>query len=354
MSKLNRLLLLLLVAQIGVIVAVRLLPQKKATKTSEKVLAFDAGKVAKLLVVDGTDKKKEGVVLARQGETWVVSSAGDYPVDGQKVDDLLGKLASLKAGPPVATKAAHHRALEVHAERFQRKVTLEFEGGKKLVFYLGSSPGLKKVHVRLDGKDAVVAAQPLSAWDVSGSVSGWIDTKYFSVDRERIATFVLQNAKGTLAIKRDAGKWVLEGEGEQPKLDQAQVDSLVSTFSSLYMRVPVGKKVEAKHGFGAPSATLTVSTRKAAETTGSAASQPSSQPSTLVKQRLRLGSKVDSAYYAKSDASSFVVEVDSSSAKELAEKSLDELKEKADGDKKAGVAPTGKPAMPPMGMPPGR
>jgi hypothetical protein len=372
MSKLNRLLIGALVLQVGLLVMIKLWPSGRKLVKPKAVLSFDASKVSAIEIVEGSafDGKKARVRLAKQGGAWVVASGGGYPVEGKKAADLLGKLAAAKAGAPVATRDVHHRKLEVSAKRFTRKVTLEREGKKPLSFYLGSTPGLKKVHLRLDGDKSVYAAGPLSSWDVGGSASSWVDTNYFKLERKDILGFTLQNKKGNLNVTRRGEDWFA---GEQ-KLDKAKVDSLVSTISFLTLREPIGKAVKPAHGLAAAQAVLSVKLRTASKAASKrptskkaadkkaassqpassqpassqpASSQPTSGPSSqpaFTIARLRLGAKQGSAYFAKRDASPFVVTIDSSSASALVDKELKDLRE--DPKKKDGAGPGGKSAAP--------
>lgn len=345
MGKLNRLLVALLVLQVAVFVLVKLWPQSNDVVKPHAIFSFKAADVQGLEIADngGFDGKKNRVVLAKEQGKWLLKSGGDYPLLALKVDELLGKLVALKVESPVSTRAAHHRQLEVAKEHFQRDVTVKLGGGKKVRFWLGSSPGLKKVHLRLEGQQAVYAASPLASWDVGATASSWIDTTYFKVERDHIASFVLQNKHGKIGIKREGNSWVpVDGDGP---LDQTEVDSLVSTLSMVTMRAPVGRQVLAAQGLAQPQALLVVHTRKpnaASKPTSpnsqSSSSQPASAPTSLATTqpalqvaRLRIGAKVGkdgTAYYAQRDGSPFVVTIDSSTADALLGKKLGDLKPK--------------------------
>lgn len=340
MGKLNRLLVVLLVVQVAVFALVKLWPQSNDVVKPHAIFSFKAAAVQGLEIADngGFDGKKNRVVLAKKQGKWVLESGGDYPALAGKVDELLGKLVALKVESPVSTRAAHHRQLEVAKDHFQRDVTVKLGGGKKVHFWLGSSPGLKKVHLRLDGQQAVYAASPLASWDVGATASSWIDTSYFKVERDHIASFVLQNKHGKLGIKREGNSWVpIDGDGP---LDQTEVDSLVSTLSMITMRAPVGRQVLVAQGLAQPQALLVVHTRKPnAASQPTSSSQPASAPTSLATTQpapqvawLRIGAKVGkdgTAYYAQRDGSPFVVTIDSSTADALLGKKLGDLKPKA-------------------------
>jgi len=348
MTKLNRALTVVLALQVGVLVAIRMSgggPSKpRLRKLFEKPQTQDVTR----LRVAGADGKS--VLLEKQAGKWVLASGGGYPALGNKVTELLGKLAGVQAGAPVTEKPDHHRALEVGKEGFQRELTIEpGPGGKPLRLYLGSSSGIKDVHLRIDGQNAVYLVKDLTPWDAGTSAADWVTTDYFKADRDRIVELTLENAEGKLELKKgEGGKWTVAGLAEDATLKQTEIDSLLGAASTVNLQEPVGRAVEAKHGLEKPLATLTLALEekkadeKAEEKKAEEKKAEEKAPSPRTTLVLKVGAKEGDAYYAKSESSPYVVKVGAWTVEPLLKKKaadLEEKKEEKKDDSKKDDAP---------------
>lgn len=338
MTRLNRWLLVLLGVQLTALLAIWLVPRRTPAERPRKILEgkIDPSAVSRLCIT-GNDGKR--VELARREGGWVLASDGDYPVQSNKVTEFLGKLPSLAAGSPVTSKSAHHRALEVASDTFQRDIRIEQPGKPELRFYLGSSAGLKDVHLRLAGENVVYLVKDLSAWDAGTLPADWVDTEYFKVERNDIVGLSLENAEGKIELQKDGDKWTLAEQAEGTKLKDSEVDSLLASASSVALQEPVGRKQEPAHGLDKPAATLTVLIKPASKKPDSKAEGKGggskAEPGVPAGKRLFIGAKVGDAYYAKSETSPYVVKLASWAAETFLKKKKSDFeeKEKKEGDK---------------------
>lgn len=107
------------------------------------------------LTIEGPDGER--VVLARRDGSWVLPERGDFSADGDKVGQLIEQLRGLKRGPAVATSRAALRRFKVGDQDYERRIELQRGGETVATLYLGSSPGLRRVHARSAADDAVYA-----------------------------------------------------------------------------------------------------------------------------------------------------------------------------------------------------
>lgn len=353
MTKLNKLLVAALVLQVGILIVTRLTGgESQVAKQTRLFPKLEVDEIRRVTVEDDEDNE---IVLARQGEGWVLASAGGYPADTKKVDEALGKLPGLTAGPPVTDRPQHHRKLEVAKDKFQRRVTLELKGGEKHTFLLGSSPLIKRVHLRFADRDEVLLAGELSTWDLGTGATAWVDPSYFKVDKDRVVSLTLVNAGGTIALNVGPdGKWALATPGASgdvegtegkagdddaagPRLKQSEVDSLLTSVTNITLDEPVGTKVDPAHGLDKPSASLTLVTRPGGsnkakgggDKDGQDADKGADKPRTHV---LHVGAKQDDAYYARKRGSKFVVKIGSYAGEALVDKKLSDLLEESSDD----------------------
>jgi len=228
MTRLNRWLLTLLALQIVALFVVWLMPSGTPAERPRKILEgkIDPAAASRIRVVGNDGKSAE---LAKREGGWVLVSGGDYPVQTTKVSELLGKLPGLLAGSVVTNKPSHHAALEVAASSFQREIQIDQAGKPTLHFYLGTSAGIKDVHLRLAGEDSVYLAKDLSAYDWGTLPADWVNTEFLKIDRDSIVGLNIQNKEGAVELsKGQDGKWSLTDLAEGTKLKDSEVESLLA------------------------------------------------------------------------------------------------------------------------------
>jgi hypothetical protein len=194
------------------------------------LLEVAAGEVDRI-VVGGADGGE--AVITREGDGWRLPALAGLPASGGKVSETLEKLAAAKTEWPVATTDSSHARFEVADEKFQRRLQL-YHGDEQLAeFYLGTSPGLRKVHLRRAGETPVYDVD-LSTYDLPATDDGWLDKSLLALDdASRIAgpDYTLQES--------DQGTWNLTG-GAAAGLDDERARQLVSAFSTLRVQSVAG------------------------------------------------------------------------------------------------------------------
>lgn len=368
MNKLNRILLALLVIQFGVLLISRIGFSTRAPANPKKLFEQLDTNAITYIRVAGTDHKKP-VELKKQDKGWLLASNGNYPVPDKKVSDFLAKLPNLTIGQPVTTKPEHQRTLEVATDTYQREISLDAAGKKKITFYLGTSTGMRDVHFRFANDNSVYLVKDLSAWDAGTAASDWIDTDYFKVERDKITSLTLKNAEGELQVNKNAdGKWTIPGLSPKATLKDSEVESLLSSASSMSMQEPVSEQIEARYGLDKPLATLTImittetppaakdatkesakedqnkklasDSKEAKATPDKTATNATPAPTASTQTyTLLIGAKDGDAYYAKSSTSRYVVRIGSWVADNLLKKKLADFEDKNQGKNETAPSP---------------
>jgi hypothetical protein len=347
LTKWNKILLGVLAVQLAILAGARLVATTGGQKTGRPLKLFpklDGSTVTEIRVADGEGHVQE---LRKEAGRWVLASGGGYPVKEAKVTELLGKLPTLMAGEPVTENPAHHRALEVGAEGFQRSVAITTKGGPPVKFFLGSSPGIKNVHLRRDGEKAVYLVKDLSAWDVGAMATDWVESDYFKSDRDAIVEMRLKNGSGEVALAKRDSKWTLEGvdldEGQRVK--QTEVDTLLGSASSVPLFAPVSRGVEPKFGLDKPAATITIVVEeKEKDKDGKPKADAPGKKMTRV---LAVGAKDGEHYFIKSGDAPFVVKAAAWAVEPfLQKKQADFIEKEKPEDKNKDGASSPPPPMP--------
>ena len=254
LTRFHQILIAALVVQLGLAGYMLTRSDDTAAQKSQPLLpGFDAAKVTKLAVT-GSGKS---VSLAKVGDTWVVSSAFDYPVEASKISDALAPLAKLAAAAPIATQQSRAKQLRVADDDFEKKVVVTVDG-KDVTLYVGQPAGMRRTAVRLAGSDDVYAVS-LQSWQYGVEPRDWVDNSYVNVPEDDIAKITV--AKDGHTAELDHGdKWTVSIDGAPVKetdketFDDGAVSRMVMAASRVQLDTPADPKRDASH----PTATITI------------------------------------------------------------------------------------------------
>ena len=247
MTKFQRILAILLAAQV-LLAAIALWPRQAQVAAGQPLLGeFDPAQVTSLAVTDNTGKE---LILQRSGESWSLASAAGYPVEAAKVTPVLEKLAQIQTSRLVTRTATSHKRLQVAAEDYQRRLVITLASGVQKVVLVGSSGGSQTVHVRLEGHDEVYLTSELTTTDLGSGAANWIDTTFMALSVDQVSALRLVNASGELSFSKDEiGSWVQADLPEGRQSDSARINTLVSRLATLRMVEPLGKDALPEYGF---------------------------------------------------------------------------------------------------------
>jgi hypothetical protein len=198
---------------------------KKVTRPDGVLLEFDTATVDRIEIADGVDDSS--VRLTKNGDDWLLPDNSNVPANTEKMQNLVSAMADLQTGWAVATKPASHAQLEVAEDDHQRRVKLY--NGDELVgdLYVGTSPGMRRVHARKADADEVYSVA-LNSYDMPAASADWLQKDLLAATD--ITALGIGNA--TLAKQEDA--WQLSaGDGEPVAADDGKVNALTGALSRL-------------------------------------------------------------------------------------------------------------------------
>lgn len=325
-SKLNRVLGVALIAQVLLLVGVSFAKDEPKMAPPSKVYPdFSADKVTAIEIAGdaatgaATGPAFKSVKLVKNGTTWGVASADGYPVDAAKVTTLLDNVAQLKSSGEVVSKESYYKKLEVADDKYQRKVTLTHDG-QPLSFFLGSSPGFKRVHIRKAGDKDVKLVEGLSVWDVGFKAADWVDRAYVKVPESEVWGVTVENAKGRFQLERaPSGEWAVLGARPDQVVKKTAVDELVRKAGGINLEEPIGKTAKPEYGLDAAQATITLVT--------GTSTIPGTLPPSTTTRTVRIGAKAPegNAYYVRASTSDYVVTAPGWAVEALNTKAVGEL-----------------------------
>ena len=253
MSRLQQILLAVLVVQIALI-AVVFWPHPDRSAGGSFLPEMTVEDIQSLSLRDQDGNLS---VLERSGDGWVLANGGNYPADAEKITEALDKIIKVNRDRLITQTVSSHERLQVDPNNYMREIILTLKNGTSYTFYLGSSPGTGSVHIRMAGEGEVYAGS-LSAWELLATASSWVDTAYITVPIENILTAKVENQSGVYEFFKDeTGAWTMDGLGENEKLLEASLTSILNRFGSFRFINPLSAEVKPEHGLTPPAAVLT-------------------------------------------------------------------------------------------------
>ena len=255
MSRSIKLLLLLLVLQAGLVAWVNLPGDDPgAFEADRKLLSLDAGSVDTVTIEQMGEARLH---LARKDAGWVLPEKGDFPVSSATFEQFTEKLLGARRSWPVGKTAVAARQFKVTPDRFERRVRL-LRGTDVLGdVFLGSSPGFRKVHARLDGDEHTYAID-FNAFDAPVDAGRWYDTEVLKTAVEDIARIDL----GVYALKAGDGGFQVEGLRENEETDAEPVRQLVERVAETGFKDVLSRDGKALFNAGKPVLEYTIETKE--------------------------------------------------------------------------------------------
>jgi len=269
MRKTIGLLSILLAAQLMLAVGMSFTgPDLAAVRPNTPLIELGGSSVDRL-TIEGPDSGR--VVLARTGQGWVLPDIGDFPAAKAKVEGLLDRLGGLKRGLAVATTEAAQKRFRVSDQDFERRLSLAQGDATLATLYLGTSPGMRRVHAR-SGEDDAVYTVEFAAYDAPVEPEDWEDKAILQIphqdiDKISLAELELSRTPGeeTLAVS-EAGDsnqsaqpvWSSAALAEGEAVNQANADALAQKLAELRIGSVLGRETQPGYGLDAPQLLLSV------------------------------------------------------------------------------------------------
>lgn len=238
MGRTIKLLLLLLILQSGLAVWVNLPGDDAGVVEAGKPLLSLGAAGADTVTIEQPGEPQ--LRMTRKGDGWVLPGQGDFPVSPSRFEQFEEKLLTVKRSWPVGKTLAAAKRLKVVPDHFERRIRF-LQGADVLGdLFLGSSPGFRKVHARLDGDEHTYAID-FNAFDAPVDADRWYDTEVLKTPVDEIARIDM----GAYALRAEEGVFEVEGLGEDEESDAEAVRKLVERVSGAAFRDVLGEDAEA-------------------------------------------------------------------------------------------------------------
>ncbi len=173
-------------------------------------------------------KDKPVLTLKKAGESWLLPTYFNAPVAVEKLNEFSRKLLHLKTGWPVASTEDAADRFQVKNGKFERLIVFQKEGKPVKTLYLGTSPGFKKIHARVEGQKDIQVIE-FGAFEASVAPEDWVKQDLAKIDTSQLSQI---KAKEFTLIK--AGKdWTVEGLQANQSVKDAEVKGFIDKLTGL-------------------------------------------------------------------------------------------------------------------------
>ncbi|WP_339642226.1 DUF4340 domain-containing protein [uncultured Porticoccus sp.] len=204
--------------------------------------------VDKVTITSETGTVSLGLGQSKDDGEWQLLEDG-LLAQNDKVNALLEKLEQLQVKWPVATNQTSHSRFEVDQKNAQRRIAIY--SGENLLgeILIGSSPGLKQLHIRKVGSDQVYVVE-LELADIPPKTTDWLDRSLLAaknVNRIEGANFVLAKTGNNWQLSRKGPSILINQDGPVVK-NQQKIEDLLSSLNKLRVTGLVKDKPDLAEG----------------------------------------------------------------------------------------------------------
>ena len=125
------------------------------------------------------------LLLSKTDQQWTVPDYHDVKANQNKVNDMITKLLAINESWPVAKTESAAPRFKVASDKFERSISFIKQGENVKTLYLGSSPGIKKVHARVHGQDRIFSID-FSTFEISTQGKDWMDRNLLKLDGDEL------------------------------------------------------------------------------------------------------------------------------------------------------------------------
>ncbi len=196
-----------------------------AFQSGEKLLGLELSQLDQI-TIETKDKKLN---LKKEQGKWLLPDYFKAPVDNAKLQKLAGKLFSLPVSWPVATTEDSAVRFKVSKDEFERTISFANDGKILKTLYLGSSPGFKKIHARVDGQPEIFSID-FAAYQAPVEADDWLDKDLLAVV-DTVNLNKVETEKFTLTKEGEA--WQIVGLEEGKIANQEKISTWLGKLAKL-------------------------------------------------------------------------------------------------------------------------
>jgi hypothetical protein len=212
----------------------------------------------------GESSETTRVELSRHEKGWTLDNYFNAPAAASRVEAMLGRLAGLKRGLPIATSTAALERFRVADQDYARRLTLGQAGKTLGTVYFGTSSGAHSVDAR-SGEDRVVYSVDYATYEIPVMPGDWFDGDVLNrPPKDLLSIQIDYGDHRSLRLERQPKKdgsaagWLLSPLPPGQTFAMAHAEDLASLLGSLHVDSILGTDAKPEWQQGHPLMTWTL------------------------------------------------------------------------------------------------
>lgn len=182
------------------------------------------------------------LVVAKRNDVWGLADRGYYPVEADKLREILSGLTELRLTEPRTSDPTHFAVLGVddpNGKTSTANLLRVFDAKGGLIAEL--IVGHRRVRTRGDVPESIYVRRPgeNQAWLAEGRLPVdadpqlWLERDIANIPIDKVADVTVHRGDETLVFRRDGTKTVLESPADHPKLDDYKIEDVFRGLENL-------------------------------------------------------------------------------------------------------------------------
>jgi len=218
--------------------------------TNGPLITIKSAEIDGLLFEDDQGKKLH---IQKVNGQWLLPDSLNFPADSIRVQALIEKITQLNREWPEASTTEAASRFRVAADDYAHRLSLVVQGKTQQVLYFGTSPGLRKLYLRLEG-DSEIHSMEIAAHDLAVDPGDWIDTTVLHLKEKQLAEVKLPE----VVLKKGKEGLLPVGLKEGEEVNTKKLGSLVNRLTGLSISAILGTERKPEYGLDRPVLTYSV------------------------------------------------------------------------------------------------
>lgn len=241
--------------------------QKTPEDTSKSAFSIQATDVASFTLAHPARPDEPAIRFEKRNGAWWIAQPVDTEADQSAALGIVDLLAEARVSETEPGTADRRKAYGLDPP--QASVELQLQNGAKHTLLVGDKDFTgTSVYTIVDGAQNVSLLPESIGTSIGKSLDDLRDRAVLHVDNGQVASFVLRNPSGELAVAREKDEWRFSKPGGA-LADKDLVDSLLSAIATAKMAGIASEKPEnlSKYGLESPAVTFTAVDNSGQKTT---------------------------------------------------------------------------------------
>ncbi len=203
-----------------------------AYQPNESLLNIEAGAFDKITI---EEKDKPALTLQKTNDQWILPGHFQFPADPAKIKSIVEKLVDMKKPWPLAETRKAKKLFKVTEKEFEKKITFLKEDKVVQTLLIGTSPGYRKVHVRVPDSSKIYAIE-FNTYQASTDPVAWENKDFLHLDRHQVSRIIMPS----FTVANGENGFSLQDMQEGQELNENEMGQFITKMTNMSFKEVLG------------------------------------------------------------------------------------------------------------------